>query len=54
MEGVKEARIATDVLYKLGEKDLATEIAGEINGMLKEKMIDSVSQKEKQTVGSSG
>jgi hypothetical protein len=30
VEGFKEARIATDVLCKLGEKDVAKEITEEI------------------------
>lgn len=40
VEGFKEARIATDVLYKLGEKDLVMEITEEINDLLKEKGFD--------------
>jgi hypothetical protein len=37
VEGFKEAQIAADVFYKLGEKDLAKEITEEINDVVKVK-----------------
>ena len=54
LEGLKEVRIAIDVLYKLGEKDVAKEIIEEINDILKSKMIVSTLQTEKQAVELSG